>query len=128
MQPRMWEAEAGVPKLLGLRSPLKNARNREGRVGGPRACGKETESGVWSPNSWTSRCHWFTGNREWSARTDFWTPIAAGSYRRAENGGCLQAKDEPGLRELGNCGLAHEQKSLARGGYLRAQGSLLWEA
>lgn len=33
MQPRIWEAEAGVPRLPSVQSLLKSAWNQEGKVG-----------------------------------------------------------------------------------------------
>lgn len=46
MQPRMWEAEPGFPKLLGM----EIAQSWEQIVGGPQACDEEPGTGG-LPNS-----------------------------------------------------------------------------
>lgn len=57
----MWRAEAGVPRLLGIQSPLEN-HTEEWRTKGQGSTGlQKARRGL--PYSWTSRCCWVS--RSW---------------------------------------------------------------
>lgn len=45
MQPRMWEAESEITKLLGAQLPLETTWSQEQRVGAPWACDEEPRAG-----------------------------------------------------------------------------------